>query len=141
MYKFLVRTMIRRNVAALNRGDPDPLLASYAADAVLVFPGTSSWGGEHKGRAAIEAFLCRFIGLGLTGEVHDILVNGPPWRTRVCVVFSDRATDDTGSTVYENRAVLFGKIAWGKLVYQEDFEDTCKVEAFDRYLAQHRQPG
>jgi ketosteroid isomerase-like protein len=139
MYKFLVRTMIRRNIAALNRGDPGPLLTSYAADAVLVFPGTSSWGGEHKGRAAIEAFLRRFIGSGLTGQVHDILVNGPPWRTRVCVLFSDRAADDTGNTVYENRAVLYGRVVWGRLVYQEDFEDTGKVEIFDRYLAQHRQ--
>ncbi len=24
--------------------------------------------------------------------------------------------------------------AWGKIVYQEDFEDTHKVEAFDAYL-------
>jgi hypothetical protein len=74
------------------------------------------------------------------GEVHEILVNGPPWRTTVAVLFTDRATDESGATVYENRAVLFGRARWGKIVYQEDFEDTHKVEAFDRYLAQ-RSPG
>jgi len=141
MYKFAVRWMIRRNVNALNRGDPRPLVDSYADDAVLVFPGSSSWSGEHRGKPAIEAFLRRFIDTGLTGQVQEVLVNGPPWRTRVCVLFSDRASDDAGNLVYENRAVLYGRIKWGKLVYQEDFEDTHKVEAFDQYLAQSPRCG
>jgi hypothetical protein len=37
MYKWAVRRMIRRNVQALGRGDPGPLLAGYADDAALVF--------------------------------------------------------------------------------------------------------
>jgi ketosteroid isomerase-like protein len=127
--------MIRRNVRALGRGDAGPLLASYADEAVLVFPGESSWSGEHRGKAAIEAVLRRFLAAGIVGEVHDILVNGPPWRTTVCVLFSDRVVDPAGTAVYENRAILFGRIVWGKIVYHEDFEDTQKVEAFDRYLA------
>jgi len=71
------------------------------------------------------------------GEAHDILVNGPPWRTTVCVLFHDHVIDAAGQVVYDNRAVLFGRIVWGKIVYHEDFEDTQKVEAFDRYLASH----
>lgn len=139
MYKSAVRWMIRRNVRALSHGDLTPLLSGYADDAVLVFPGQSSWGGEHRGKAAIETFLRRFVDAGLKGEVHEILVNGPPWRTTVCVVFTDRATDDTGSLKYQNRAVLFGRVVWGKIVYQEDFEDTQKVEAFDAYLESRQQ--
>jgi uncharacterized protein (TIGR02246 family) len=135
MYKAAVRWMIRRNVAALASGDPGPLLAGYAEDAVLVFPGDSSWGGEHRGRDAIEVFLRRFIDNRLVGEVQEILVNGPPWRTTVCVLFPVQATDTTGTVVYENRAVLYARAVWGKIVFQEDFEDTHKVEAFDRYLA------
>jgi ketosteroid isomerase-like protein len=130
--------MIRRNARALSQGNLAPLLSGYADDAVLVFPGQSSWGGEHRGKEAIEAFLRRFVDVGLTGEVHEILVNGPPWRTKVCVIFTDGATDDTGTPIYENRAVLFGRVVWGKIVYQEDFEDTKKVEAFDAYLESRR---
>ena len=137
MYKSAVRWKIRRNVRALSRGDPKPLLAGYADDALLVFPGTSSWAGEHRGKAAIEVFLQRFVAVGLVGEVHDILVNGPPWRTTVCVVFTDRAVDGDGTVVYENRAVLYARAVWGKIVYQEDFEDTQKAEAFDSYLDSH----
>ena len=135
MYKAAVRRMIRRNVRALRRGDLEPLLASYAEDAVLVFPGQSSWGGIHRGKAAIEAFLRRFIDAKLIGEAHEILVNGPPWRTHVCVIFTDKATDEAGDVVYENRAVLYARAVWGKIVYQEDFEDTHKIDAFDKYLA------
>jgi ketosteroid isomerase-like protein len=136
MYKWAVRWMIRRNLRALRRGDPGPLLASYAEDAVLVFPGRSSWGGEHRGKAAIEAFLRRFIEAGIVGEPHDIVVNGPPWGTTVCMLFVDHAVDESGNVVYENRAVVFGRVVWGKIVYHEDFEDTQKAEAFDAYLAQ-----
>ena len=134
MYKWAIRRQIRRNVAALRAGDPVPLLAGYADDAVLVFPGESSWGGEHRGKAAIGEFLRRFLDAGLVGETHDILVNGLPWNTRIAVLFTDAATDGDGNVVYENRAVLYGRIRWGKIVYQEDFEDTQKVEAFDRVL-------
>jgi len=134
MYKWAVRRQIRRNIAALDRGDPAPLLKGYADDAVLVFPGDSSWGGEHRGRAGIEQFLRRFIAAGLSGTAEDILVNGPPWRTRIAVVFPDRASDRDGNEVYANRAVLYAIARWGKITRQEDFEDTVKVEAFDRWL-------
>jgi hypothetical protein len=44
------------------------------------------------------------------------------------------ANDPSGNVVYENRAIVFARAVWGKIVYQEDFEDTHKAEAFDRYL-------
>jgi ketosteroid isomerase-like protein len=131
--------MIRRNLAALRRGDPGPLLAGYADDAVLVFPGTSSWGGEHRGKPAIEAFLRRYLAAGIVGHAHDIVVNGPPWRTTVCMLFLDQAVDDVGNVVYENRAIVLGRVVWGKIVYHEDFEDTHKAEAFDAYLARREE--
>jgi ketosteroid isomerase-like protein len=127
--------MIRRSVRDLRAGDPGPTLARFTDDAVLVFPGRSSWAGEYRGKPAIEGFLRRFLGVGLAGEAHDILVNGPPWRMRVCVLFTDRALDDEGNIVYENRVVLFARARWGNIVYQEDFLDTQRVEAFDALLA------
>jgi ketosteroid isomerase-like protein len=134
MYKAAVRWMIRRNVAALRAGDPGPLLAGYADDAVLVFPGPSSWGGEYRGKEAIAGFLQRFLDDGIIGEAHDILVNGPPWHTTIAVFFTATARDDRGVLVYDNRAILFVRARWGKIVYQEDFEDTHKSEVFERNL-------
>ncbi len=134
MYKAAVRWMIRRNVRALRDGNIRPLLAGYAKDAVLVFPGPGSWGGEYRGKAAIAGFLHRFVDDGITGEAHDILVNGPPWRTTIAVLFTATARGRDGSLVYDNRAVLFARARWGRIVYQEDFEDTHKSEAFERYV-------
>jgi uncharacterized protein (TIGR02246 family) len=134
MYKAIVRRLVRRGVRALNSGDPGPLLASFSDDAVLTFPGQSSWAGEYRGKAAIEQFVGRFHEAGLRGEVQEILVNGPPWRMTVGAVFVDRATGADGATVYENRALLLMHGRWGKIVSQEDFLDTQKVAAFDEAL-------
>ena len=40
---------------------------------------------------------------------------------------------ENGATVYDNRAVLFARAKWGKITYQEDFEDTHKSVAFEQY--------
>ena len=134
MYKWAVRWMIRRNVEALRRGDPGPLLAGYADDAVLVFPGSSSWGGEHRGKPAIEAFLRALPGGGhRRGHAMTSWSTGPPWRTTVCVLFSDQAARrrrQRSST--RTGPSCSARVVWGKIVYHEDFEDTHKVEAFDR---------
>jgi ketosteroid isomerase-like protein len=140
VYKAAVRWMIRRNVAALRAGDPGPLLAGYAEDAVLVFPGPTSWGGEYRGKEAIAGFLRRFLDDGIAGEAHDVLVNGPPWRTKIAVLFTAVARNDHGQVVYDNRAVLFVRARWGKIVYQEDYEDTHKSEAFEQYLKAAKRP-
>jgi ketosteroid isomerase-like protein len=137
MYAWIVRRMIRRNIRRVNGGDIGPALAAYARDAELVYPGESSWAGVYRGRSEIERFLRRFVSVGLEGEAHEILVNGPPWNMRVAVRFTDEARDDDGAVVYANRAILFGRIVRGKIVYHEDYLDTQRVAEFDEYLAEH----
>ncbi len=64
MYKAAVRWMIRRNVAALNRGDYRPVLGMYAADATLTFPGDNSWSRMYRepqpGRAPTGTYVQNF---------------------------------------------------------------------------------
>ncbi len=72
---------------------------------------------------------------GSGGGDPDIVVNGPPWRTTVCVLFVDRAANAGGEVVYENRVMFLVRAVWGKVVYQEDFLDTQRVTAFDAYLS------
>jgi hypothetical protein len=51
-----------------------------------------------------------------------------------------RAPD--GELVYENRYVIWGHLAWGKLKDYEVYEDTQKSKALDEYLAAHEgQPA
>jgi ketosteroid isomerase-like protein len=140
MYAWLVRKMIRRSIDRMNAGDIKPLVASFADDAKLIFPGGSSWAGEYRGREQIEAFLARFVRVGLQGAADEVIVKGPPWNTTICVRFRDEAHAPDGAVVYSNRAVLFLKAVWGKIVSQEDYIDTEKVSAFDEYLAAHVEP-
>ena len=137
MLSWLGGTLLGRSIRRVNEGDIGPMLNGYADDAVLVFPGESSWGGEHRGRDAIEAFLRRFVRAGIQFEAHQIIVSGWPWSATIWVRFSDHAKAPDGTVVYENRGVIYARTRWGKITLQEDYEDTEKVAEFDRYLALH----
>jgi ketosteroid isomerase-like protein len=145
MYKATVRWMIRRSIRALNAGDYGPTLAVFADDANLTFPGDNTWSRQfrvpepgraayptHRGRSEIEAFLRRYVDHGIQMEVDDILVNGPPWNTRVAVRVRDWIPTEGGDDAYANRAVLMARLSWGKIRDQEDYEDSERVSAFDR---------
>jgi ketosteroid isomerase-like protein len=145
MYKAAVRWMIRRSIRALNAGDYGPALAVFTDDATLTFPGDNSWSRQfreprpgraahpsHRGRAEIEAFLRRYVDHGIQMQVDDILVNGPPWNTRVAVRVVDWIPTEDGPDAYANRAVLMARVRWGKIEEQEDYEDSERVAAFDR---------
>lgn len=138
-YGWLVAAMILRAVRRINGGDIGPLLGSFAADATLLFPGDHSWGGEYKGKAAIRGFLERFVEVGINLQPHEIVVQGWPWNTTVMLRFTNEARDKNGDVVYANRGAIFARAAWGKIKYQEDYEDTQKVVAFDEYLAAHEK--
>jgi ketosteroid isomerase-like protein len=133
-YDAAFERMLRRSVANLMAGDVDAFLKFYADDATLHFPGDNSWGPVYRGKDEIRGFLERFLRVGLQGQVHEILVSGPPWDTTVTVRFDDRATAPDGTIVYENRAMVLLKVRWGKVVSEEVFEDTERVAAFDRWL-------
>ena len=140
MLSWLGGTLLRRSIRRVNEGDIGPMLSGYANDAVLVFPGENSWGGEHRGKAAIEAFLQRFVRAGIQFEAHEIVVSGWPWSATIWVRFSDHAKAPDGTVVYANQGVICAKTRWGKIMLHRAYEDTEKVAEFDRYLAAH-EPG
>ena len=86
----------------------------------------------HRGKDELKRFLQRFVDEKMHMVVDDILVNGPPWNTRVAVRVHDWVTGADGTDIYTNRAVLFVNTKWGKIIAQEDYEDTERVAAYDR---------
>ena len=134
MYRWIVQSMIRRAIRRLNAGDITPMLVSFADDATLVFPGSTSWSATYRGRQEIEGFLRRFVEAGLQLQAQEIVVKGPPWNTRVYLRFTDQATTADGTVLYANRGVIVARAAWGKISFQEDYLDTQKVAEFDRLL-------
>jgi len=106
----------------------DALLRSYANDVRFVFPGNNSSASGFRRKEAVASWLRRFHDAGLKIHPHEIVVGGPPWNTSVCIGITDWATGADGDVIYENRAVLFGKIQWGKITFYEVYEDTEKVQ-------------
>lgn len=150
MYKATVRALVRKGIGDLNRGRPELLLRLASRNAVICFPGDNSWAAMHrpveKGRTAhathqgieeCRSFADRFVAEGLRFRIEDILVNGPPWKTRVVVLAHDYIEGPEGIDRYNNRVAAAMTIRWGKLTRWEDFEDTERIAAWD---AEQRTP-
>jgi ketosteroid isomerase-like protein len=148
LYKAAVGMLIRRNIRALNDGNYGPAFAMFDERAELTFPGDNSWARQfrvpqsgreafptHRGRAEIETFLRTYVDNRIQMEVEDILVNGPPWNTRVAVRVHDWIQGSDGRDIYANRAVLMVRTSWGRIQSQEDYEDSERAAALDRRLA------
>lgn len=146
MYKAAVRALIRRSVARLNAGDFEPLLRLAAPGFELAFPGDNSWAAmfrpvekgrarhaTHRGMDECRAFGERFVAAGIQFAIEDILVNGPPWNTRVALRVHDFIPGEGGAPdEYNNRAVAFLELRWGRVTRWEDYEDCERVAAWDR---------
>lgn len=145
MYKAAIRALLRHSVKRLNEGDFSLMLKMASPDFELAFPGEHSWSTmfrpqvlsrerhvTHLGIEEAVAFAERFVAEGIQFEIEDILVNGPPWRTRIAVRVRDFIPGRAGEgDAYANRAVLFQEIRWGRLIRWETYEDTQRVAAWD----------
>ena len=129
---------LRSDISRLNAGDHEPLLAGFADDAVLrLNEGSHRFSGVRRGREEIDHFLREFTNAGIQGEIRSLALSGPPWAMTLLVRFDDHATGADGEQLYANRTVLLARTRWGRIVEQEDFyEDTTRIEAFDRRLTE-----
>jgi ketosteroid isomerase-like protein len=134
MYSWIVGRAIRFLMRRLNAGDLPTIMRTFADDAVLVFPGGSSFAGEHRGKEAIQAWNERFFALHPSFALHEVAVAGPPWNMRVFFRFSDRIPIPGGGE-YENEGMEYLRIRWGKTREQRVYLDTEKVAELDAQLA------
>jgi ketosteroid isomerase-like protein len=134
MRSWLAKQMLTRYMARLNAGDPEPLLRLDAKDIRFRFPGDSSWAGEIRGKEDLRAWLQRFVASGLQIFPDEVVVAGPPWNMTICIRGTDHLDAPDGERVYENRYVIWGRIAWGLMREYEVYEDTQASKALDAYL-------
>jgi len=145
MYKASVRAFMRYSIGKLNCGEADLLLRLASPDVYIAFPGDNSWATmfrpmhkdrrchpTHRGIDECRAFADRFASEGIQFEIEDILVNGPPWNTRIALRVQSYKPGAGGPDEYNNRAIALLEVRWGKLVAWEDYEDTERVAAWDR---------
>ncbi len=137
MLSWLAHKLVSHNMRRLNAGDPGPTLRLDAEDVRFRFPGDSSWSGEFRGKRELRPWLERFARVGLQIFADEVVVKGWPWRQTICIRGHDHLRSPDGELVYENRYVIWGRMAWGKLIDYEVYEDTQKSKALDDHPAVH----
>jgi ketosteroid isomerase-like protein len=135
MFSWLAEKMIARNMKSMRAGDPGPTLAMDADDIKFTFPGDSSFAPGANDKRELEQWLNRFADLGLQIYSDEVVLEGFPWHQTICVRGNIHLDDPKDGRVYDNRYVIWGRIAWGKLREYEVYEDTEKSRKLDEYLA------
>ena len=138
MQSWLAHKLITYVMGRTRAGDVRPTLMLDAPDVTLTFPGQNSWSGVFRGKDAVSKWLQRFAALGIQIFPDEVIATGFPWKTTVCIRGHDHLTDADGRTVYENRYVIWGRMAWGRLKEYEVYEDTHKANELDAYLREAR---
>lgn len=140
MFSWLARAMIRRNMAHVNEGNLRPALRLDAPNIHFRFPGDSSWATDIHSRDDHARWLQRFVDVGLQLEADEVVAQGPLWNMTLCVRGRSRLDTEDGR-VYQNRYVMWGRLAWGRLRGYEVYEDTQAATKLDEYLATRDAPG
>lgn len=140
MLSWLAKQMIARNMKSIRAGDVGPTLALDAEDIRFAFPGDSSFAPGADNKRELERWLERFVSLGLQIYPDEVVLKGFPWRQTICVRGHIHLDDPQEGRVYDNRYVIWGRIAWGKLREYEVYEDTEETKKLDEYLARTGKP-
>jgi len=135
MLSWLAEKMISRSMKAIRAGDLGPTLSLYADDVKFSFPGDSSFAPGASNKRELEQWLTRFTEIGLQIYPDQVVLKGFPWRQTVCVRGHIHLDDPKDGRVYDNRYVIWGRMAWGKMREYEVYEDTEETRRLDRWLA------
>jgi ketosteroid isomerase-like protein len=128
MYKALVRRIVRAGFRTLSAGDYEQLLRQFHPQVVFSFAGPAPLGGERRGVEAVREWFQRLFSYfpGIQFTVQQVIVQGWPWNTLVATRLSIAAPRADGST-YQNEAMQFLRLHWGKVVEDRLHEDTYKL--------------
>lgn len=129
MYRWLMQRLCRRAFDELNAGDFESLLAKCRPDVEHHFAGDHPLGGQRHSVEGVRHWFERlaFLFPELQFHVHDVLVKGPPWNTRVVVRWTDTGYRRTGEP-YRNEGMHLLRFRWGRVARIEAHLDTQTVE-------------
>lgn len=133
MYSWVIRRILTFLYGKVSEGSLRLPLLGVASDARLVFPGASSFGGDHRGKPDIAAWMRRFASLRPEFTVEDAAAAGPPWNMRVFMRFRDRIVAPNGY-VYENAGMEHIRIRRGLIREIRVYLDTERVTRLEAAL-------
>lgn len=138
MYKSIVAGKVRSVFDSINHGDPAPMVDGLGSPFRYEFHGDHALGGVRTTRGAMTAWWDRVFRLipDATFTLHDVLVQGGPWNTRVAVRSTISGPLPDGSE-YRNTVFQFMTLKWGKVTSVETCEDLQVLERALAVVAEH----
>ena len=132
MYKMIVERKVRRIFAEINTGHYEAMIDGLAPEFEYVFLGEHPLSGRRTDPETMREWWQRLFRLlpAATFDLHDVIVQGNPFKTRIAVRSTIRSTQDSGS--YTNDVMQFMTLRIGKITRIETMEDTAR---FERLLA------
>jgi ketosteroid isomerase-like protein len=138
MYHAIVERNVRAGFREMSKGNYQAVTTLFAPDVRFAFSGDHAIGGECHTQAQVTQWFERLYRIfpDIQFEVRSVAVSGWPWDTTATTQFTVRATLRDGQR-YENQAIQFLRLRWGRIVEDLLFEDTHKlVLALNRMAAQ-----
>jgi ketosteroid isomerase-like protein len=129
IYRAIVRHQVRTLFAKANAGDWGAIVDGLAPTFSYRFIGDTPLGGTRTTDKAMRLWFERLYRLfpGSQFAPQNIVVEGPPWNTRIMTyvkIAGTVPTDDKGTRTYENEFMQRMVLRWGKITSVVTLEDT-----------------
>jgi ketosteroid isomerase-like protein len=141
IYRAVVRRQVRTLFAEANSGNWGAIVDGLAPTFSYRFVGDTPLGGTRTTDAAMRRWFERLYRLfpGSQFAPQRIVVEGPPWNTRIMTYVKIHGTApdvDRVNSPYENEFMQAMILRWGKITSVVTIEDTQRfVEALPRLAA------
>jgi ketosteroid isomerase-like protein len=124
-YHAIVQQIVRSTWKKIDQGDLEAPWRLAADDLTFTFGGqtplSGTWVGRDHLRDWLNDFRAQFTTLHFTLE--EVAVSGWPWKTTVATRLTVTGTWINGQS-YENQAVQWATLRWGKMTRDLVLEDT-----------------
>ena len=130
MYARLIERHTRRVYAHFNAQDAEPAIKRFAEDAHLVFRGNSALAADLHGKREIATWLRKLMRLDLHWEIHDVLVRGTPWNTRLVTRYTARLGESSGRAQLAYEGAQYARLRWGRVRLDDILPDTEVVATY-----------
>ncbi|MGO2748915.1 MAG: nuclear transport factor 2 family protein [Pseudoclavibacter sp.] len=141
IYSSIVESKVRSTFDEINGGNYMAMVDGLGSPFRYHFHGEHALGGRRTSRESMIRWWERVSTLlpGARFTIHEVLVRGGPWRTRVAIRSSIRGPLPNGEE-YQNSVFQFMTLSWGKVVDVETVEDLQVLEHALRVVAAAGNP-
>jgi ketosteroid isomerase-like protein len=138
MYHFIVKRIVRHGFREMSKGNYEAAIGLFAPDIHFKFEGNHALGADLRGIEAVREWFQRISRIfpGLQFKPQRIIVSGMPWDTHIATQLQISVTLPDGH-LYENTAVQFLQLKWGKVLTDYVLEDNQLLVTALEYLGHH----